>query len=274
MVDKEYMPQICIDTKDPVNSVLNVGGTVIGILFEKSGCDISKAINNRVELIDKKIEQYLLIFNKIELFIKNKNKESEEISVSLQERRDKKKAILLPIQEKIAEIVKNANTQLYKFDKESFIMIKKEALAFMTDFYQVKAIFKDLDNLLLLEKKIIKKSHSYGNSGSQGPRGDKGSEGYVKPGVFVGQKISMDDMESDHGLKMHTDMETEAYAKLDTLQNTLSDYTDKLETLKYGINKLREEERRLKLISNNINDTRDYKLNLNMLSAFGFDDYE
>lgn len=271
MADKEYMPQICIDTKDPVNSVLNVGGTVIGILFEKSGYDISKAINNRVELIDKKIEQYLSICNKIELFIKNKNKESEEISVFLQERRDKKKAILLPIQEKIAEIVENANTQLYKFDKESFIMIKKEALAFMKDFDQVKAIFKDLDNLLTLDKNIIEKSHSYGNSGSQGPRGDKGSEGYVKPGVFVGQKISTDDMESDHGLKMHTDMEAEAYAKLDTLQNTLSDYTDKLDSLKHGIDKLKEEKRRLKLISDNINEMRDYKLNLNMLSAFGFD---
>ncbi len=70
---------------------------------------------------------------------------------------------------------------------------------------------------------------------------------------------------------MSTD-EDKAVAKLETLRNLLKKNVNKLENLKKGIKKLEDEKRRLVLIMNHLDDERTYKLDLNKLSAFGFED--
>ena len=66
--------------------------------------------------------------------------------------------------------------------------------------------------------------------------------------------------------------EDKALTKMRTLRNLLQKYLNRIETLKDVSRKLKEECRRLKLIAKNIDDDRAYKLDLNKLSAFGFED--
>lgn len=72
-------------------------------------------------------------------------------------------------------------------------------------------------------------------------------------------------------LEFSTDPGDKAYTRLGALRSLLRKCTKKLRVLKDGINKLKEEKRRLQLTYDNIDIKRDYKLDLNMLSAFGFE---
>jgi hypothetical protein len=133
-----------------------------------------------------------------------------------------------------------------------------------------------------LEEELIEKEpirgigfgNRIGSTGLQGCTGSTGSSGtigtdndgvqtysYVTPDAFVNQVYT-------------TTKEDEATAKLNTLRNLLARYSNHIELLKNTIQKLEEEKRRLNLISDNINSEREYKLDLNKLSAFGFEDIE
>jgi hypothetical protein len=59
-----------------------------------------------------------------------------------------------------------------------------------------------------------------------------------------------------------------------TLRSIVQKYVDKLSILESAVRALREESRRLSLIKKNVDDRRVYKLDLNKLSAFGFEDIE
>jgi hypothetical protein len=91
-----------------------------------------------------------------------------------------------------------------------------------------------------------------GTTGLQGPTGETGASG------FTGSPTPEDLAE----------------ARVTTLRTTLQRYTDKIAQIKTVMNKLEEEARRLTLIGKNLADDRTYKLDMNKLSAFGFEDLD
>jgi len=285
MGNQDYIPQIRISENDPVNSVKSMEGSVIGVLFEKKGDKIQGSISRRIESIDQKIDEYESMCSKTEEFIEGKKKGIKELDEFLQKTKDQKEAYLIPIRKEIERIVKEANDKIYEMDLETFKMMKKKALNFEKGFDGVQKEFNELDDLLEKDKFIIQ-----GLAGIQVPTGIQGLTGVRGPigghndknpvrGIGYGDSLANASVGIGIGtsspvskLNVRTDPETKAYARLDTLRDLLRINMDKLRLLKDGIVALKEERRRLKLIYDNICTERDYKLDLNMLSAFGFED--
>lgn len=270
MGNQDYIPQIRISENDPVNSVKSMEGSVIGVLFEKKGDKIQGSISRRIESIDQKIDEYESMCSKTEEFIEGKKKGIKELDEFLQKTKDQKEAYLIPIRKEIERIVKEANDKIYEMDLETFKMMKKKALNFEKGFDGVQKEFNELDDLLEKDKFIIQ-----GLAGIQVPtgiRGETGIQGIVYGDSLANASAGIGTSSPVSKLNVRTDPETKAYARLDTLRDLLRINMDKLRLLKDGIVALKEERRRLKLIYDNICTERDYKLDLNMLSAFGFED--
>ena len=274
MENQEYTPQICVSANDPVNSVKSLGGSIIGILFEKSGKEIRESIGKRLELIDGKVEEYDSMCNKTESFIEEKKKDLKELNEYHQDQMDMKKAVLLPIQTEIEERVKKANDIIYQYDLNIFNVTKEKAIKFEKGFDGIKKEFDDLDDLLIKDRAVIGSSGIQGSTGITGLSGETGAGGWKEPtrGIGFGGNVGIGVNTPGHKMDVRTNPGDKAYARLETLQNLLRKYTNKLRSLKDGINRLKEEKRRLRLTYHNIEEDRDYKLDLNMLSAFGFED--
>ena len=54
----KYSVPLCVSENDPVCSSTALQGTVIGVLFEKTGEDIKGAVDSRVDLIDSEVSCY------------------------------------------------------------------------------------------------------------------------------------------------------------------------------------------------------------------------
>jgi hypothetical protein len=290
MGNQEYIPQIRIGYNDPVNSVKGLEGSVIGILFERTGEEIHNAINSRFKLIDQKISEYESMCSMTVGFIETKKKNIKELDEFLREKKDEKEAFLIPVRKKIEKIVKESNDIIYQMDLETFNMMKKKALIFEEGFDKIKKEFDGLSDLLEKDKTILfgskgilrhKDGYKEGATGVQGVtgeigiQGDTGPEGWPREpvrGIGFGGSVGVGFTNPDSKLELSTDPETRAYARLNTLRGLLRKNTEKLELLKDAIVALKEEKRRLQLTYDNIDKNREYKLDLNMLSAFGFED--
>jgi hypothetical protein len=264
-----------------------LGNTIIGILFDKKGSEIRQAIRARTVVIDKKIDEYQGVVSKVDKFVEEKKIVLKELDDFYQEQSDKKTAFLKPYQDSLEIIHKEFNDKLGKvnkdmtdavfaFDKDTSKQVGKKAVGFEKSFDDFKEIFSDVNDFLEEEEEIIEESVRgagfRGVKGIYGPQGVTGCQGtsstdnvqtysYATPGAFAGQIYT-------------PTKEDEATARLNTLRALLAKYSSHVEVLKDSIRKLEEEKRRLNLISDNINPDREYKLDLNKLSAFGFEDVE
>jgi len=271
MEERQYVPQICISASDPVNSVKSLQGNVIGILFEKEGKEIRESISRRVGLIEGKIGEYSSMCERTESFIEKKEKELKELKEFHQEKMDEKKGFLLPLQKEIEKIVKEANDRAFDFDLRIFEVTKEKAIRFEEGFDGIKKDFEILDDLLLKDRAFIG-----GVTGIQGSTGVIGISGGMEQPKremldYANGNVGLGVNDPKSSLDISTDPGSRAYTRLETLQNLLRKYIYKLKSLKDGRNRLKEEKRRLKLTHDHITKERAYKLDLNMLSAFGFE---
>jgi len=266
----EYTPQIQVSADDPVCSTSSLEGTIIGILFEKKGQAIKEAITVRLSLIDKKITEYKSMADKTEIFIDEKRKILRDLDILYLTRFDEKKAFLQPYKRELEVIVKKAEDKVFNFDKETYKQLGEQAVIFEEGFESFKENSDELDDFLKKEEDIIRGETSIymmqGATGLQGMQGPTGSgiAGFGNVGVGLTSPEEILEL-------MSTD-EDKAIAKLETLRNLLKKNVNKLENLKKGIKKLEGEKRRLILITDHLDDERTYKLDLNKLSAFGFED--
>jgi hypothetical protein len=290
MSNKEYKPQIRVSADDPLCSASALGNTIIGILFEKRGSEIKGAITARIGLIQKKVADYQGIFAKIDAFLEEKRKALKELDLFLDARRDEKEATLRPIQRQLDEIQKKHRDSAFDFDKATQVDLGKRALVFDKGFDDFRPCLTELDDFLTRENEVVRGygggfSGVSGCSGVQGPTGWSGTAGgtgaanttnslYYTNGLGNTGTTGLTgatgaDHEDDDDI---SEEEDKAVSKVLTLRNLLQTYTNKLNQLKEAIRRLQEEERRLTLINQNVEPDRNYKLDMNKLSAFGFED--
>lgn len=266
----EYKP-VLRTSHDDFWSASSLGNTVIGILFEKKGEDIKKAIFARMDIIVKKVAEYKSISQKIEEFIEKKRVVLRSLDDFYQIRSDEKDALIMPFKRKIEETVKKCNDEIFSFDRTTQKQLGEKALTFEDGFDAFQPNFEELDLFLQKEREIIEPIRGIGfGDGYQGPRGVTGIQGTT--GVQGMSGSSGGEPEVEYGLQESTEEEDKAYARLSTIRNLLRKYEEKLNVLKNVIRSLEDELRRLTLIRDNIEDQRNYKLDLNKLSALGFED--
>jgi hypothetical protein len=279
---KEYRTQLQINNYDPICAASTIGDTVIGILFEKQGSEIKTAIGSRLKLVDEKVKNYQSVVSKIEVFIEEKRKVLKDLDIIAQDRSDEKSALVRPYQKKIDDIRKKIQDVAYDHDKETHKKIREQAVVFEKGFDDFKPQFDELDEFLRKERERVEtiQSGSQGVTGIQGAtgmhgiKGIEGTRGEVyEPvrGCGFGDPVTAPSTKPED---IFTEEESRALSRIWTLRSLLQKYVGKIETLKNAIKSLLEEKRRLSLISRNLDNTRSYKLDLNKLSAFGFEDIE
>lgn len=292
MSTKEYVPQLRISSTDPVCAASNIGDTVIGVLFEKKGSEIKTAIKTRVSLIDNKVTNYQTVVTNIETFLDKKRVVLKELDLFYQSRVDDKTAALQPVKRQIRELQKKGGDIAFDHDRETLKKLGEKAVTFEDGFDAFKPQFDDLDTFLKREQDRVLDglqgiAGATGSCGSPGIQGYTGTQGIERlKNEFYSPQLNTDNLDKPervrgigYGDSVDDDddgetAEDRALAKLRTLRNQVEKYVGKIELLKQAIRRLEEEKRRLQLIYRNINDDRIYKLDLNKLSAFGFEDIE
>ena len=267
---KEYTPQLRVSENDPACVASSLGDTIIGILFEKKGIEIKTAIAVRLDFITKKNLEYYSIVKKIEDFIDQKSSILKTLDLFYQERCDERTASLRPIQRQIQDLEKKCDDEAYKFDRQTHKKLSEKAVKFEEGFDYFKVNFDELDEFLQKEKieeKLIDAKKI--NKGISGYSGISGCSGYS------GSRGIVDENGEEHELyEPITKEEEKALARIQTLRTLLQKYKEKVAMIKLAIKLLEEEQRKLNLIKRHVDDSRVYKLDLNKLSAFGFEDLE
>ena len=267
----EYREPIRVAGDDPLCTATALNGTVIGILFEKTGKELKTAIQSRIVNIDTQIGKHKAVVGEVTEFLSRKEIEIEELDRFYSERQDGKKEKLLPLQREMATVQKRMTDMSMDFERETEKLLGGKAVNFEKDFDAVQESLKRIDQYVQEERWSAKKllrSSSMGYTGSQGCQGPNGYVGVAgTPGVYA--SISKDDSDEVDDL---TEEENRALARLNSLKQLVRSYADKTQRILGEVERLGEEKRRLRLIHDNLMDDRTYKLDLNKLSAFGFED--
>ena len=131
---EEYLQPIVIASDDPICCASSLQGTVIGILFDKSGAEIKEAIDKRVGIAQAKIADYEKLIEGSKDFIEQKEKEAEALDKIYNNRDDEKKSKLRPYQKNITEIQEQMREMLHEFNKETDKEVGAQAVIFEKDF--------------------------------------------------------------------------------------------------------------------------------------------
>jgi len=270
---KEYKPQLRVSADD-LCSATTLGNTVIGILFEKRGSDIKKALSMRLSIIDEKIDQYNGVVKKIVDFIDKKRKVLKDFDIFYQGKCDEREALIAPYKREIEAVWKKCDNVVYDFNRKIFKDLSKKAVVFEDGFEQFKPNFDELDEFLQREENIVSAIQGYGVAGLQGQTGIQGLTGSTGCNGMTGSEDPMRGIGYGDKVDAITKDEDSAVAKMETLRSLLQKYLNRVESLKQCVKRLKHERRSLSLILKNIADDRVYKLDLNKLSAFGFEDLD
>lgn len=266
----EYRLPIRVNANDPLCSASAIGTTVVGILFEKTGAEIRGAITVRTSLIQAKIASYQSVYEKIDAFLEEKRKSLKELDEFLDARRIEREAALRPFRRQVEELHNKQRDISFDFDKVTERDLGKKAVVFDKGFEEFKPSFKELDEFLKQEQDIVGTSGYSGAIGYSGVTGSTGQTGSANSnGIYYTNNGSSITVDSDDDINEEED---KAAAKVEHLRFLIQSYANKLNQLKSAIRQLQEEDRRLALISRNVDADRSYKLDMNKLSAFGFED--
>ena len=317
MSDLDYRSPIKISNEDPICSSSSMQGTVIGVLFDKTGAEIKEALGKRIKVIDKKIGEYEESIEGVNDFIKDKRSHLKRLDEYYTERVDKKGVLLKPFEKNVTEInerfakkIKNLSDnfisdvkavkkacqgEVETFDEETHGQVGKIAVDFEANFDDFQDKFKEFDTFYRAEREDINglggvtgaqgvggETGLLGCTGASGPIGPQGLQGLFHFGdgnVGVGEKplqaLTNNALsEANQDLDFSLTGEDRSLARITLLRARLAEYIRKVDVVKSKIRRLDDEKRRLSLIQRNISPDRSFRLDLNKLSAFGFEDLE
>jgi len=271
---EDYLQPIEISSDDPICCATALEGTVIGILFEKSGLEIKQAIDKRIGAVEGKISEYEKLIEGSKDFIEQKEKDAKVLDKIYSERNDEKKSKLRPFQRNITEIQEQMRDMLHDFNKETEKEVGKQAVVFEKDFDKYEKKFAEIDEILRKEeeKKMLSKrvTRSIDSACSSSTNAFSAA---------TSSRVDTDDFDGIDGgetflMSLEETEEDKALSKLNTVRGLLSQWRWRIDRVNTQINDLKYEIRRLTLVKNHINEDRQYKLDINKLSAFGFESVE
>jgi len=266
----EYLRPVVVRADDPLCSVSALNGVVIGILFEKTGKEIKEAISKRLVSIDGRISECAGIIGSVQDFLKLKERQVDELEQFCKERDELRKASLRPLEREIEQICDRIRAASFDHIKETEVQLAKKAAKFDDRFDEFKDSFRKIDDFL--KEAHVAESVALmslgGMSGYQGCQGSAGAQGNQGNCGWQGRSR---DAETNDKIE---EAEDRALARLQRLKSVVSMYSARVTQIRVMIEQLKEEKRRLVLIERNVSMDRSYKLDLNKLSAFGFEEVQ
>lgn len=268
----EYQDPIRISPNDPICSATAMNGTIVGILFNKTGAEIKEAMGKRVKAIDAKIAECQAVVKGVNDFLVKKEKQIEEIDDLYTKRADLKKSKMRPFEREVEDIYKKMTDLSHDLNKETEKMAAEKAVGFADGIDGLEEKLEGIDNLIedeeLMDRDVRPRSMLRSKAITDSLTGIQGATGLQGPS---GGSIGIGEG-TPHTYLTVTQTEDEALARLETLKKHVKEYRNKIKLILGFIKGLMEEKRRLELIRKHIRDTSEFKLDLNKLSAFGFED--
>lgn len=268
-----YSKPIVIDGNDPICSATSLEGTVIGILFEKSGVEIKGAISARIKKIDEEIDRKKGLVVPIRDFLKDKDDlvvKIEEIERKREKvRRDTQKPFqdqVDKLEDQISRIYDEMGAKTDEVDDQTKSILEEKKKEFFKGWKDLGSDFKELVEDASCERWDVPtspaKSSQEVSSTSSSSTSSRSSSSVRSS--YNGEQV--------YYTSVHSDCNGPTVSG--NLKGQIRKYEEHFRRVKAEIELLVTERRRLEIIARNIDSERKFKLNLTQLSAFGFEDIE
>lgn len=243
---------------------ISLEGTVVGILFTKTGEEIQEAVASKIADINEEVTEYQEAIKDVDAFLEKKEDQIQDLDNVYQERRDEKEASARPFRRQVEEIHKTWEDKEFDFNKETENLVGVVAVKLEKGFDKFEERFSELDDLL---DDINSTSQVMMMQASMGA-----------PGASADGFTITDTMDSSRSLtRMKTakallpTKQDKALARINTLRNQVTSYRSKVVSIQGRINVLEDEMNELELVKRHISPTREYTLDLSRLSSLGFE---
>ena len=251
---------------------ISLEGTVVGILFKKTGEEIKEAINNKIEDLSEDIEEYQATIEDVDAFLEQKETELEGLDELYQDRRDEKEGEARPFRRQVDDIHKAWADKEFIFNRETESLVGKIAVKLEKGFDKFEKRFDELDELYQDVNVGITSELSMRSSTS------------VMPGVFTNAVDSGFMSTADNAVSIQStsnfqkigsktllpSKQDKALARINTLRSQVNSYRSKVTLIKNRIITLETEVNELDLIQCHLNDKDNYTLDLTRLTSLGF----
>ena len=247
---------------------VSLEGTVVGLLFSKTGKEIQEVIKNKVGGLKEEAGKYTTTISKVDEFLKEKEKEIDELDELYEERKDEKETQARPFRRQIDEVHKLWGDKEFEINRETERLVGERAVEFEKGFDEFEESFDEIDDLALeitednksIRKLTIRRSGNVGVGASVNSLSlEDGNTGFYQ---------TADNINFSAPLPTNEDR---ALARINTLRKKVTSYKRLLTVIKDKVNIIESEAKRLNLISKHLTAKKDYTLDLEGLAALGFD---
>ena len=246
-------------------SPISLEGTVVGLLFSKTGVEIREAVAEKIGTLANEVTELKESIQDVDEFLESKEDELEELNVLYAERHDKKDAQSRPFRRQIDEVQKAWGDKEFEFNRETERLVGEKAVVFEEGFKDFSERFVEIDELADEVEDINANTVMFAQVAGASP------DGITLAGGTSGTRaMSMRRVTNVNDDFLPTEQDNAA-ARLATLRGKVITYRNKIALIKGRIDVLKDEVDELRLVSRHLKDEREYTLDLDRLSALGFE---
>lgn len=247
-------------------------GTVVGLLFTKTGREIREAVTAKVSKLDAELERLHSATEDVAVFLEEKQMDLTKLSKFYQERRNEKEAQARPFRRQVEEIHKAWADKEFEFNRETEQLVGERAVLFEQGFEEFEQKFAEIDEL-------AEEVDELGYDTAAPVMMAAAAPGASFSDSFGGQQVNstrkaVRSVSANESLVTLPTEQDKAVAKLNTLQNKVYEARSKVATIDAHIRRLEQESDHLKLIRRHLKDDREYTLDLSGLASLGFENDE
>lgn len=241
---------------------VSLEGTVVGILFSKTGVEIKEAVAHKLDELDNEATDLKGAIEDVDDFLETKEKELVELNELYEERRNEKNAQARPFARQVEEIQKSWSDKEFEINRETERMVGEKAVTFEAGFDKFKDRFEEIDEL----------ADEVSDSNSVYMMATTDSVSSPVRGMTTNsmRRIETANPCGEVALQLPTKQD-KAVSRINTLRNKVQEYRHKVTMVQQRIDRLECEADELRLISRHLKDEREYTLDLKSLEALGFD---
>jgi len=245
-------------------SPISLEGTVVGLLFSKTGVEIREAVAEKIGTLANEVTELKESIQDVDEFLESKEDELEELNVLYSERHDDKDAQSRPFRRQIDEVQKAWGDKEFEFNRETERLVGEKAVVFEEGFKDFSERFAEIDELADEVEDINNPTLYIQSANSQ-------VDGITSIGSTSGARVmSMRRVDNVNDDFLPTEQD-KAAARLATLRGKVITYRNKIALIKGRIDVLEDEVDELRLVSRHLKDEREYTLDLDRLSVLGFE---
>lgn len=241
-------------------SPISLEGTVVGLLFSKTGKEIKEAVNAKVKDLEEEVKDLEESIEDVDEFLEVKEKELTELNKLYEDRQNEKDAQARPFKRQMDEIRKAWVDKEFELNRETEKLVGDKAVSFEEGFDKFNDRFEEIDELA---DEVEEGNMSYMCSMASNVGVGTSAPSRMMRATGMSLNDSIDD-----SLPTKQD---KALSCINTLRNKVLMYRSKITTIQNRIRYLETEIEELSLIKKHLKDEREYTLDLDRLSSLGFE---